>query len=108
MEHKGLIDELYFCAAQCGRCYNACRLEKDQEAFTRCMMLDEDCEEICRLTAQFLERNSESAELLLKVCSEICETCAIECEKHPNVAHCKECADACRKCAEMCHIHEAV
>jgi hypothetical protein len=107
MENKTIIDELYYCAAQCARCYSACQLEKDKEAFARCMMMDEDCEQICRLTGQVLERNSENAELFLKVCSEICGKCAVECEKHPKVEHCKQCAEVCRKCAEMCLMEEA-
>jgi hypothetical protein len=82
-------------------------LEKNKDAFARCMMLDKDCEEICRLTAQILERNSENGELLLKICSDVCEICAVECEKHPEAMHCKECADVCRRCAEMCLIEEA-
>jgi HD superfamily phosphodiesterase len=28
--------------------------------------------------------------------------CATECEKHSDMEHCKECADACRKCAAEC------
>jgi hypothetical protein len=28
--------------------------------------------------------------------------CAVECEKHKHMDHCRVCADACRKCAEEC------
>lgn len=106
MENKTIIEELYFCAAQCVSCYNACEREKDKEKFERCMALDKDCEDVCRLTAQILERNPENGELLLKVCSDICVKCAAECEKHSSIEHCKQCAEVCRKCAEMCLIEE--
>lgn len=101
MENKKMIDELYFCAAQCTHCYDACQMEKDKDKLKRCMLFDQDCAEICRLTAQVLERNSENADLFLKLCGDICRKCAEECEKY-EFEHCKKCAEACRKCAEMC------
>lgn len=107
MDNKKTIDTLYLCAGQAAHCYNACQIEKEKDKLERCMQLDKDCEEICRLTAQFLERNSENSELLLKSCGEICEKCAEECKKHSNLEHCKKCAEACEKCAEMCLHHEA-
>jgi hypothetical protein len=101
-ETKTLIDELYFCAAECHACYNACDRETDKESLERCMLLDKDCGEICHLTGEFLERNSELAPSMLKLCLEACEKCAEECEKHAHMDHCKSCAAACRKCAELC------
>jgi len=108
MEHKTLIDELYFCAAQCTRCYDACMLEKENNNLQRCMMFDQDCAEVCRLTGQFLERNSDNQDLLLKLCEEICERCAEECERHDDLEHCRECATACRNCIEACRKHMSV
>jgi len=108
MDNQKNLETLYFCAAQCAHCYNACQIEKDKEKLQRCMMLDKDCEDLCRLTAQLLERGSGNAELFLKLCAEICERCASECEKHAALEHCKRCAEACRKCAEMCHDHQPV
>lgn len=108
MENKKIIDTLYFCAAQCNHCYNACQIEKDKDKLQRCMMLDRDCEDICRLTGQLLERNSENSELFLKLCGKICEKCAAECETHGELEHCKKCAEACRKCAEMCQDYQLV
>ena len=102
MESKKIIDELYFCAAQCENCYNACQQEEDKDQLKYCMISDQDCGEICRLTGQILERNSENGDLFLKLCAEICEKCAVECEKHSHFEHCKECSEVCSKCAEMC------
>jgi hypothetical protein len=103
METKKLIEELYFCAAQCQHCYDACRIENKKEELEQCMIADQDCADICRLAGQLLERNSPHAEILLKACGEMCEKCATECEKHDQMEHCKRCAEACRKCADMCH-----
>ena len=102
MESKKLIDTLYFCAAQCTHCYDACLREKEKQNLQRCIKLDEECAEICRLTATRVEKNSENMEKFLRLCAEICETCAAECEKHSHMEHCKKCAEACRTCAEMC------
>jgi len=108
MENKQIIDELYLCAAQCTRCYDACLIEKDKSKLERCMMLDQDCAEICRLTGQIMERNSESTDKFLKLCVEVCEACAAECEKHSDMEHCEQCAKACHKCAEVCGAYHEI
>ena len=102
MEKQKMIDVLHLCAAQCTHCYDACQLEKEMD-MARCMMNDQDCGDICRLTAQLLERHSENTAIFFKICAEMCEICAAECEKHAEMEHCKKCAEACRKCSEMCH-----
>lgn len=108
MENKEITDHLYFCAAQCSRCYAACSIEQEKDKLQRCMTLNEDCAAICRLTGQLFEKKSENAELFLKLSGEICERCAAECKKHSHLEHCKKCAEACRKCAEMCYSYQAV
>ncbi|HEY4618917.1 MAG TPA: hypothetical protein VIH09_12050 [Flavobacterium sp.] len=105
MEKKKMIDVLHFCAAQCTHCYDACHLEKEMD-MSSCMMNDQDCADLCRLTAQVLERNSDNADIFLKVCMVMCERCATECEKYPKMEACKKCAEACRECAAMCHEQE--
>jgi len=105
MEKKEIIDKLYFCAGQCERCHYACHREKDSSSLERCMMLDQDCADICRLTGQLLERDSENVDSFIKLCGEICMKCADECEKHADMEHCKNCAEACRKCSEICLVY---
>ena len=106
MEKQKLIDALYYCAAQCTHCYDACHLEHKKE-MELCMQHDLDCAELCRLTGQVLERKSPNADLFLKLCAQMCKRCANECANHKHLEHCQKCADACTKCAEMCH-HEEV
>lgn len=103
MENQKIIDALYFCAGQCLHCYDACQREEERGALQRCMQLDQDCADICRLTAQLFERNSENSDMFLKLCGDICEKCAMECEKHMHLEHCQKCADACHKCMDICH-----
>ena len=103
-KNKELLEALSNCAAECHHCAVACLQEQDTKMLERCIRLDLDCAEICKLTASFVARDSEYANYLLKECGEICEACAQECEKHAahGMEHCRTCAEACRQCAEAC------
>jgi hypothetical protein len=105
MEKQKMIEVLQFCAAQCTHCYDASHLEMKMDMST-IIMYNQDCADLCRLTAQLLERKSENADIFLKTALVMCERCASECEKYPQMEYCKKCGEACRKCAEMCHDHE--
>ncbi len=101
-KNKELISMLNECAAECNHCTSACLEEQDVKMLAKCIKLEIDCAEICRLATSFLARGSEHAEHILKECAEICEACAKECESHSHMEHCKKCAEVCRKCAEAC------
>jgi len=101
MERQELINELNLCVSYCDACYDGCSQEQDRHMLERCMMLDKECREICRLTASLLEAGSENADKFVKLCADICKLCAEECHKHAH-DHCQECAAQCDKCYEMC------
>lgn len=101
-ENKQLLDILARCAAECGHCANACLDESDVKMLTRCIRLDIDCADICRLTANFISRGSEHRRRMLDACAVICQSCSEECEKHAHMEHCARCAEACRECANAC------
>jgi hypothetical protein len=101
-QNKSLIRTLSECAAVCNHCASACLEEPDIKMLKDCIKLDIDCAEVCLLTMKLLARNSQHAEHLLKECTEICNACAEECEKHGHMEHCRECAETCRACAEAC------
>ncbi|MFD2296656.1 four-helix bundle copper-binding protein [Massilia sp. GCM10020059] len=67
----------------------------------RCIALDMDCAQICRLAASYMARSSEFAAAVCQMCADVCDSCADECAKH-QMAHCQECAQACRRCADEC------
>lgn len=100
--NKKLMAALNACAVECNQCTTACLDEKDVRMLVKCIKLEMDCADICRLTAAFLARGSEHAVHLLKECAEICEACAEECEKHAHMDHCKRCAEVCHTCVEEC------
>ena len=97
-----LLKILYDCVSECNHCASACLEEKDMKLMKDCILLDLDCSSVCEVTAEMIARDSAYAMHLLKVCGDICNACATECEKHAHLAHCKLCADVCRVCAEAC------
>ena len=101
----GPIATLAECAAACNRCSVICIEGKDVHKMTTCIRLQTDCAQICELAADFLSRNSVHAEHMVRLCAEICSTCAKECAKHSNKEHCKICEELCKQCADMCIIN---
>ena len=101
-EHfRACIDALNECTETASVCAKACLFEPNRHDLARCISLDLDCAEICRLATGYIARNSA---LVAEVCSftaEVCISCAEECEKH-DLAHCRRCAEACRRCAREC------
>ncbi|WP_026461439.1 four-helix bundle copper-binding protein [Adhaeribacter aquaticus] len=101
-QYQSVIQALNACAATCDHCYSACLQEQDVKMMVRCIQLDRDCAEICKLTASALARGSEVARTLLQACADICKACGDECAQHTHMGHCQECAEACRRCEEAC------
>jgi len=97
-----LVHALNECAAICDRCAASCLEEKDIQMLAKCIKLDIDCAQLCRVTASFASRGSAHTIILLDECAELCNVCAEECEKHSHMEHCQQCAEACRHCAEIC------
>jgi hypothetical protein len=95
------IDACHACAIACDHCAASCLQEEDVGMMTRCIALDTDCAQLCRLAAGFMARQSELTDILCETCAEVCEACGDECERH-DMQHCRDCAEACRKCAEEC------
>jgi hypothetical protein len=101
-QYQSVIAALNECAATCDHCYAACLQEQDVKMMVRCIQLDRDCAEICKLTASTLARGSEVASILLQACADICRACGDECAQHTHMDHCQKCAEACRRCEEAC------
>ena len=100
-QFNNCIDACNDCALACDHCASACLKERDVAAMARCIQLDMDCAEICRLAVGFMARGSELAADVCDTCATICDACAQECTKHQMV-HFQECAKACRRCAQEC------
>lgn len=95
------IEACNSCADACDLCAASCLQEANPKPMARCIALDMDCAQICRLAASYMARGSELSTIICGACAEVCDACAGECEKH-DMAHCRECAEACRRCADEC------
>jgi hypothetical protein len=100
-QFQSCIEACNACAEACDYCAVSCLQEPDPKAMARCIALDMDCAQICRLAAGYMSRGSELAGTICQVCAKVCEACGDECAKY-QVAHCQECAQACRRCADEC------
>jgi hypothetical protein len=98
---ESCIEACNDCGDACDRCAAACLQEQDVKAMARCIALDMDCAQMCRLAAGVMARGSEAAATICAACATLCDMCAEECAKHP-MQHCQDCATACRRCAAEC------
>lgn len=98
---QNCIAACFACAVECKECANACWNEQDIKMFARCIRLDNDCAAICLLAIEAMAGGSEFSKQICVLCEEICTACAVECEKHSHMDHCKKCAEACRNCANQ-------
>lgn len=102
-KYQGIIDACNKCAVACLHCASSCLQEDDVKMLARCILLDQQCADICQMTARMMARDSDFAESVLQICAEICEACGEECRQHEHMEHCQQCAKACYECAEICH-----
>lgn len=100
-QYSSCIDACNACASACDRCSIACLGEANPQHLARCIALDIDCAQACRLAAAVMARGSESADATCGFCAQLCDACAEECSKHAH-EHCRMCAQACRSCADAC------
>lgn len=104
-----ITDELRRCIEECQSCHEICL-----EAVAHCLQLGGkhaeaphittllDCADICRTSADFMLRGSESHKRTCEVCAEVCERCAEDCERLSDDEMMRRCAEECRRCAESC------
>lgn len=89
------------CAAACLQCVVGCLDEIEVRAMTRCITLNLECADLCRLAATSIARNSEHLRAILLLCATACDSCFNECSKH-DMTHCQHGAKACKHGAEAC------
>lgn len=100
-QYQSCITACNACADACDMCAAACLKEEDVKKMARCIALDIDCAQICRLAASVMARGGEAAAAFCQLCAQVCEMCGEECGKH-QMQHCQDCAAACRRCAQEC------
>lgn len=107
-EVAAAIDACLNCVQACTACADADVVEEDVEEMRTCIALDQNCADVCAVTARALSRPAHSDRFvvhrLLQACSRLCEECAEECARHADHhRHCAICEKACRACARACN-----
>lgn len=94
------------CVEACNQCYQMCL----HEAMNHCLESGGEhvapdhfrtminCAEICQTAVNFMLSSSVFSSQLCRVCAEVCDACASNCEKIGM----DDCARTCRECAENC------
>jgi hypothetical protein len=108
MQHTS--QHLQHCIDNCTRCHQSClsmieHCQKQGGAHARPehIRLLQDCAQICQTSADFMLRHSPLHHLTCGACAQICELCALECEKMASGdSMMQECASICRACAQSC------
>ncbi|MDQ3813125.1 MAG: four-helix bundle copper-binding protein [Armatimonadota bacterium] len=107
-----MSQEIQQCLQNCLDCHRLCLetamhclpgsgLLRGEQAEAGHIRLLLDCAEICQTSANFLLRGSDLHTLTCAVCAEICDLCAVECERVEDAAM-QACAETCRRCAATC------
>lgn len=101
-KYQNCIDTCNACADSCEFCATSCLREQDVKMLERCIQLNRECASICYTKSQVMSLDGEHVREICRVCADICDACAQECEKHKQMDHCQRCAEACRICAAEC------
>src|SRR5690606_29415499 len=99
--YQACIDACTACAVACDHCAASCLQEEGVQMMAKCIRLDMDCAQICRLAAAYMARDSQFARDICRLCAQVCDACARECASH-DADHCQACARACWRCAQEC------
>ncbi|MBS1570467.1 MAG: hypothetical protein JST45_13650 [Bacteroidetes bacterium] len=102
-----LLQSLTACATACERCIEGCRSMNEQHRYADCNAAARACADICILLHSYISAADRTCITLIAldlapVCARVCETCALECSKHPGMETCTTCEQACRACATDC------
>lgn len=105
-EVAAAIDASLSCAQACTACADADLAEDDLAELRNCIALNQECADVCIVTARVLSRPAHcdhfTLDRLLQACSRICRLCAEECHRHLHHRHCAICEQACLACVQAC------
>lgn len=60
------------CAVACFHCADACLQESDPKMMARCIKLDGECADICRLASAAMAKGSDYIAQICRLCADIC------------------------------------
>lgn len=96
------ISNCISCARTCLETFQYC-VERKGTAFSgKHLSLLQYCVDSCQLSVQLLIGESEFHHQSCELTFELCQSCAVECERYPDEKVFMYCAEICRDCAESC------
>lgn len=99
---QSCIDNCSECSNTCLQMVNHCLGLGGRHAEQKHIQLLAVCAEICRTSAAFMSLGSEHYQDTCRICADICEECARDCDRFGDDEHMRECAEVCRRCVESC------
>lgn len=105
--YQDCIEACLKCAQACRECLMIDLKEDDVADRTKCICILNECEIMCRHTAEVMTMVGQSAKSQCEICAELCYMCAEECGNFKDNHNMKcvkalnDCAQECRKISEM-------
>ncbi|WP_413612712.1 four-helix bundle copper-binding protein [Bdellovibrio sp. HCB-110] len=96
------INNCLNCARSCLETFHYCLEEKGTAFSGKHLSLLQFCVDACRMSAQLLIAESPFHNQACELSFELCQACAIECERYEYDEVFQQCAAVCRRCAESC------
>lgn len=101
---KKMVQDANHCASICLATAQHCLQQGGNHADPKHINMLTDCAQICQTLAHFASRDSTHTGSVAKVCADICQACAKNCDSFKDDAQMQQCATACRTCAETCSV----
>ena len=97
---KACISACNASIASCKKVQNMC-LKTKSSKMAACMPYCKECIVGCMAASQLMSMNSTSSMDMCRICANICDSCATECEKFDSEDG-KKCAINCRRTSKLC------
>ncbi len=103
-KYKALQDDCGHCVATANDCLRHCigMLAMQDYTMTGCINTAYQVVAACGALQALAAVNSPQVPAFAQATAEICAACQIQCEKFPDTAECKACAESCKACSEEC------
>ena len=90
------------CAEECQKTLDYCNKKGGNYGAANISNALKDCITACKMTEDYIARNSSYGTKTAAICIEACNNCAKSCESFKNDDKMRATADECRKCAGNC------
>jgi len=99
---QSAIEQCEKCHDVCMRTVTHCLDQGNSLAETDHIRALLDCIDFCATCVSFMLRDSPAHRRVCEICAEVCDACAVSCERFADDRVVTECAKECRRCAESC------